>query len=95
MREAGHIEQAIEQLGHVIDLARQDLADPRDPRVGIGQRAQQRGGIEDRRQRVAQLVAEHGDEGVLLPAFALELSLVLALLGHVATGDEKDFLPRA
>ena len=62
-RQAGEVEQVVDQPGHVADLALEDLALARED-VRIAHLHQfQRG--QRRRQRIAELVAERGEEVVL------------------------------
>ena len=62
---AGDVEQVVDQAGHVPDLALDDRESPVDVRrVDVG-RSEDQQGIQDRSQRVAQLVGQHGEEFVL------------------------------
>nr|WP_229792281.1 hypothetical protein [Lysobacter bugurensis] len=67
---ARHVEQVVHEGRDVADLAADDLARGAHARGILGNHAQQLRGGGDRRQRVAQFMAEHGEE------------LVLALVGQ-------------
>jgi len=68
--DAPHLEQVVDQVGELLHLPHDDSELP--GAVLAATPKQLRGG-EDGRQRVAELVAEHGEELVLGPALALRL----------------------
>jgi len=83
---ARRIEQVIDQAAHMRGLAPND-------RTGLGDagpvqmdQSQQVRGAGDRRQRIAQLVGEHGQEFVLVARFQQHLFVAQALFG-VLFGD--------
>ena len=64
-RDPGDVEQVVEQAGHVLDLPlRRSRAPDRAWRV-VAVEADHLQGVTDRRQRVAELVRQHGQEFVL------------------------------
>ena len=78
LRDARNVEQVVDQAAEVHHLARDDFARPRNV-ARIGRlHAQGLGGGADRRQRVAQFVRKHGEEGVLAAVLVLERGQPLA-----------------
>jgi hypothetical protein len=63
--DAADIEQIVEQPRHLPDLALDHVAQRVELRIGRPFRAQHVQGVEDRRERVAQLVRQRGEELVL------------------------------
>ena len=64
-RDARHVEQVVEQQRHALHLARDDFAAPLALPFVRGIRIEDAHGIADRRQRIAQLVRERGEEFIL------------------------------
>jgi hypothetical protein len=81
-RDAGNIEQIVDQPGQMDDLPLDDFLRPTYPRLGRFQAGEDMGGVADRRQRVAQLVAEHGEKLILAP-----VRLDQGLLGQLELAD--------
>jgi hypothetical protein len=82
-RDARHVEQVVEQRAHVAHLALDHATCPVDlGRAGL-RRPEQGGGVADRRERVAQLVRERGDEAVLLAVGLAQRFLGFAPRRHV------------
>ena len=88
--QARHFEQIIEEPGHVIDLAIDDLDGPMQDRFCHLDPAQNRDGIADRYQRIAQLMGQHRDE-LFLPPMGLRRCLGQRLR---ADGREYELLVR-
>ena len=84
MRDARDVEQVVEQPRHLPHLPLDDAADVAQRGV-VGQRqAQRRHAAADRRQRVAQLVGEHGQELVLAAVAVAQRLLERLALADVA-----------
>src|SRR5512135_2111954 len=90
--DAGHVQEAVDEVGEVLDLAGSDVPAPFEilPRARAGR---ERDGIPDGGQRVPQLVGEHRQELVLVDVGTLQFGrsllegvLKLPLFGHVADG---------
>ena len=80
--DAAHVEQVVDEPHHQQHLAVDQVARPGQVGVrGVGH-AHDLHGVTDRRQRIAQLVGERGEEFVLAP-----VALAQRLLGHDAVGD--------
>ncbi|KAF1858502.1 hypothetical protein Lal_00015019 [Lupinus albus] len=71
-RDARHVQQVVHDVAHVRDLARDDVADLLHARLARICQAQHVGRAGDRRQRIAQLVRQHGEEFVLAPVGQLQ-----------------------
>src|SRR6185295_19576796 len=78
------VQQVVDQPGEVDDLPLDGLASPRPLLVGGSEGAHDVEAGADRRQWVAQLVAEHGQELVLAPAGLAERRLGPFAIGDVA-----------
>ncbi len=82
LRHPRHVEQIVDDSRHAPRLAGDDLQ--RTLRLGSRHLTLERGnGVDDRRQRIAQLVSEHPEELVLLPVRRQQRFFLLAPLGHV------------
>ena len=79
LRGAGDVDQLLDQVAEPADLALEDLAQADQDRVGALERAQHARRVGDRRERVAQLVREHGEE---LALAALGEAQLLGALGE-------------
>ena len=86
--DAGNVEQIIDQARHVPGLARNHFAEL--PHPGFIQRApgQQVRGCRNRRQRVPELMGQHGQELVLEPVRMLQALLRHLLLMNVGAGPD-------
>ena len=87
--DAGDIQQIVDQVRQLTDLARDDAAGLQLDRVLVRLPAQQHQGVADRRQRVAEFVAQHRQELVLAAGqIGQRLGLFQGLaLQPVARGD--------
>jgi len=87
-RDAGDVEQVVDHARELADLAVDDV--PR-PLRGVGPRGvlDHVQAAADRRQRVAQLVRQHGDELALAPIGLAQLVDELALRRDVVAHDEQ------
>ena len=97
--DPGHVEEVVHQARQVADLALDDRALPLQSTAAT--ELHQLQGRQDRRQRIPQLVAQHGQELVLGPIGGLrrlpqpvELVPRHHLLGHIRR-DDKDALDLA
>ena len=77
-RDARDVEQVVDQPRQLVDLALDDVARARALLVGQLLEPHQLHRVADRRQRVAQLVRQHGQELVLAAVGLAELLLALA-----------------
>ena len=91
-RDARHVEQVVDQARHVGDLALDHVAAPGPVGLGRAFAPEDRDRGADRRERVAQLVRQRGDELVLAAVGLAQRFLGGALLGHVH-GDRTDVAP--
>jgi hypothetical protein len=69
--DAGGVEQVVQQVRHVVDLAPDHPGQVQQLGRGVGDALEQRGGHADRRERVAQLMGQHCEEFVLAPVGGL------------------------
>jgi hypothetical protein len=81
--DAADVEQVVHEAAQVAHLPLDDLAGPGRGGIGLFLRAHHGHGVTDGREGVAQLVAEHGQELVDLPAFLFQ-RLHAAALRQVA-----------
>ena len=80
-RNARDVEQVVDQARHLVDLAVDDLAAPLQLGFRRSLPLEDRHRVADRRERVAQLVGERGQELVLAPVgVAQRLLHLLALV---------------
>ena len=89
--DAGHVEQVVDDVHHMVDLAIDDRDRPASL-VPVQSQALEHGDAASyRRQRVAQLVREHGHELVLVAALGAQRALSLRELarGQVVDRDER------
>ena len=82
-RDAGDVQQVVDQPGQVPDLPLDDLLGPFELLLRL-QLAEELDGVADRRQRVPQLVGEHRQELVLAAVGLQPLGLDELLRGDVA-----------
>ena len=64
-RDAGHVEQIVDQPGQMFHLTLDDLLGPCGFFVGEMRHLQQPDGVADRREGISQLMGEHGEEFIL------------------------------
>src|SRR4051812_39034002 len=80
-RDARDVEEIVDEPRHLVDLAVDHRARPFELRREAALLGEQRDRVADRRERVAQLVRQHGEELVLAPVgFAQRLLRLLALV---------------
>jgi len=85
-RDAADVEQVVDQARELVDLPVDHLAAPGHLWIELVLLAEDGDGVADRRQRIAQLVREHGEEIVLAP-----LGFAQRLLGELAVVDIGDY----
>ena len=88
LRDAREVEQIVDELAELRDLPREQLADHSRRRVRRGVAHEQLARVLNRRERIAQLVAEHREELVLAPVFVAQRVARAHALGHVVAVHE-------
>ena len=92
LRDPGHVQQVVEQSTKMHGLPLDD-ADERPLTLVLYESRQQLRGVGDRRDRIAQLVREHGEKLVLAAIGVFQRRLQAALLRDVLSG--ADYMIRA
>jgi len=88
-RNARDVQQVVDEAGHRLHLTHDDVRRLAQPRIGFAGELNQQRRVQDRRERIAQLVGKRREELVLAPIRLPERGLAAAKrgFGSRACGD--------